>query len=567
MKLNLKNKLLIPIIALIVTGMSISISVSNTISQNAIERLIKDELLRTADSVVQHLVSWIKIIKMDMAIMSEQRYFAIAVRDTFMGKASRKMVDQYLKDAKKQNAFYKSLTLVNQKGEVISSSSDHQKIRKTNVADQPFFQESIKGKIFLSDAHAEMLTEPPAFTVSVPIKDNEAVTGVLFGIINIGNFIENHVKTVKVGKKGYADLIFKKGFKICCKDKSVTVKFDKPSITPGNEGIIIDCDCEEKRKFIVIAKEHETGWLITVTVDFSDIMTPVRHLDRINFMIALALIILISVAIHFIVKSITNPLLKLKQGAKIIGLGNLDYSIEAETQDEIGDLTEAFNDMVRKRKQAEGLLTASLTEKEVLFKELYHRVKNNLEMISSLHYLQSESIQDPHIKELFMESEKRIKSIGMIHEKLYKSSEPGKIDYAEYIHDLVGKLLQIYTTKTGPVRIDIKAQNIFFGLETAVPCGLIMVELVSNAMKYAFPHEAMPSGKVPEIHIALNRLHKNHYTLVVRDNGIGFPDNIDYKNTESMGMQLVNMLIKQLDGDLSLTTEQGTTFEIKFVET
>jgi two-component sensor histidine kinase len=334
----------------------------------------------------------------------------------------------------------------------------------------------------------------------------------------------------------------------------------------GNKSIIFDCDNEEERKFIAIAKEPETGWLITVTVGFDDIMTPVRNLRRINFAIALLLIILISIAIRFIVKSITNPLLKLKRGASIIGQGNLDYSIEAETHDEIGELTEAFNAMVRKRKQAEGSLTASLAEKELLFKEIYHRVKNNLEVISGLHYLQSASIQDPHIKELFMESEKRVQSIGMIHEKLYKSDNLTRIDYHEYIHDLVDNLLQAYAAKTGPVNINVKAEDIFFELETAVPCGLIIVELVSNAMKYAFPPETKSSGQTPEINIALTRIHENNHILIVSDNGIGFPDNIDYKNTESLGMQLVNMLVTQLDGDVSLATGQGTTFEINFVE-
>ncbi|MDM8535561.1 histidine kinase dimerization/phosphoacceptor domain -containing protein [Desulfobacterales bacterium HSG17] len=568
MKLKLENKFLIPVIALIVAGMSVSIFISFAMSHNAIKDLSRDQLLKVADSGVKHLASWIKIIKMDMARLSDQSYFTIAVRDTFIGRTSRKTVDIYLKNAKKAHECYKSLNLADINGKIVSSSSQN---NNKVIKDRLFFRESIKGETFLSDAYPDRVSSTPVFVVSVPVKSNDEVTGVLFAIVDIGYFSREYIDKTKVGQKGHAFLISRAKTAISNTGRSVNFKPENKEFLNCLESKIwqdgvFSCTVENNEKFIALALEHETGWRIAVSVDHSDILKPVHQLGFINFAIAGSMIVFLAITIRFIVKTITSPISKLKKGVITIGKGNLDYRINVETQDEIGELTRAFNEMADRRKQAEELLFASLAEKEILFKELHHRVKNNLEVISGLHYLQSASIDDARTKELFMESEKRVKSIGMIHEKLYKYRNLTGVDFADYLDDLTDNLMQAYAARTGPVHIDIKAGNIFFELETAVPCGLIIVELVSNAMKYAFPRNFMSAGKAPEIHIALTRSHQDNYTLIVSDNGIGFPDDIDYQNTESLGMQLVNMLASQLEGGTSMTTGQGTTFKINFTK-
>ncbi|MDZ7261537.1 MAG: ATP-binding protein, partial [candidate division KSB1 bacterium] len=220
---------------------------------------------------------------------------------------------------------------------------------------------------------------------------------------------------------------------------------------------------------------------------------------------------------------------------------------------------------ITERKQAEDQIKASLKEKELLLKEIHHRVKNNLQVISSLLNLQAGYIKDTQALELFQESQNRIKSMALIHEKLYRSQNLAKIDFKEYIHNLTNYLFRSYRAFSNNIVPKIKVDNIYLGIDTAIPCGLIINELVSNAMKHAFP-----AGKTGKIWInfsaTTNRRHSDKLVLSVRDNGVGFPRDLDFRNTESLGLQLVNTLTKQLKGTIELDRSRGTKFKITFPE-
>jgi len=230
------------------------------------------------------------------------------------------------------------------------------------------------------------------------------------------------------------------------------------------------------------------------------------------------------------------------------------------------DIILAMSEDITKRKQSDAALKASLAEKEVLLKEIYHRVKNNLEVISSLLYLQSAAIEDKQMIELFKESENRVRSMGMIHEKLYQSDDLARIDYSEYIHELVNNLMQSYAGRPRAVIFKVNTRNVSLGLDTAIPCGLIINELVTNAMKYAFPEEVPGTDKEAEICIAMSKEDDDGYLLCVSDNGIGFPHEIDLQNTESLGIQIVRTLVHQLDGTIRISNTSGTSIEIRFPE-
>ncbi|MEW5859701.1 MAG: CBS domain-containing protein [Cyanobacteriota bacterium] len=214
------------------------------------------------------------------------------------------------------------------------------------------------------------------------------------------------------------------------------------------------------------------------------------------------------------------------------------------------------------RKRAEEQLKASLKEKEVLLKEIHHRVKNNLQIISSLLKLQSAYTKEEQVLGMFKDSQNRIRSMALIHEKLYQSEDLSRIDFAEYIRDLADNLLRSYKASSQAITLKTTVNDITLNIDTAIPCGLIINELISNSLKHAFP---TPS-KDNEICINIYSSGNNQFILHVSDNGIGFPKDLDFRNTESLGLELVCTLTEQLDGTIELDSRRGTSFNIIFSE-
>ena len=216
---------------------------------------------------------------------------------------------------------------------------------------------------------------------------------------------------------------------------------------------------------------------------------------------------------------------------------------------------------ITERKKSEDKIRASLKEKEVLLREIHHRVKNNLQIISTLLQLQSEEITHPKTLENYRESENRIQSIALIHEKMYQSRDISSIDFTGYIKSLINDLMYSYDAGSRNIKSVIDTDNFLFSIETVQPLGLIINEIISNSLKYAFKNRYKGT-----ILIKLEKIGSGIFKLTVSDNGIGFPENIDFKNTSSLGLQLVNELVKQLDGDIELNIDNGTEFVIVFKE-
>ncbi|KYK32367.1 MAG: PAS domain S-box protein [Theionarchaea archaeon] len=211
---------------------------------------------------------------------------------------------------------------------------------------------------------------------------------------------------------------------------------------------------------------------------------------------------------------------------------------------------------ITERKRAEGQIRESLREKEVLLQELHHRVKNNMQIISSLLNLQAGYIGDDHLLEVFKESQNRIKSMALVHERLYESKDMARIDFKAYVQSLTNSLFQSYSAGDITLKTDVK--DISLTIDNAIPCGLIINELVSNSLKHAFP------DKKGEITIALHPLEGNKVELIVSDNGCGMPD-IDFRSTKSLGLCLVAILAEdQLKGKITLDRTRGIAFHITF---
>jgi len=211
------------------------------------------------------------------------------------------------------------------------------------------------------------------------------------------------------------------------------------------------------------------------------------------------------------------------------------------------------------RKRSEEQTMASLLEKETLLKEIHHRVKNNLQVVSSLLYLQSKSIKDKNVAAIFKECQNRVKSISLIHEKLYQTKDLSRIDFDKYIRSLVSYLFKSFDVNPENISLRIRSENIFMSTDTAIPCGLIINELVTNSLKYAFPNSRKGS-----INIEVTYHADNTFTMVIEDNGIGLPENVDLQHTDSLGLLLVQSLVNQLDAVVELERTGGTKFKITF---
>jgi PAS domain S-box-containing protein len=214
---------------------------------------------------------------------------------------------------------------------------------------------------------------------------------------------------------------------------------------------------------------------------------------------------------------------------------------------------------ITERREAEEQMRKSLKEKEVLLKEVHHRVKNNLSVIYSLLKLQTKYVKEERYREMFHESMDRIKSMAIIHEKLYRSDDLAKINFGDYLTDMVDSLYLSYGLSPGKVTLKKDVEKITLDINFSVPCGLIVNELVSNALKHAFPE-----GREGEISLSLRRKSKGEIELTVSDNGIGMPEGLDYKKTNSLGLTLVKSLVSQIGGKIELYGEQGTGFRITF---
>jgi PAS domain S-box-containing protein len=244
--------------------------------------------------------------------------------------------------------------------------------------------------------------------------------------------------------------------------------------------------------------------------------------------------------------------------------GNVKWleTIKTPIFDEHGEVigTTGISRDITRRKRFEEHMQQSLREKEALLQEVHHRVKNNLQIISSLLGLQAASVEDERAVDILRDSRGRIRSMAFIHEKLYGSKDLAKIDFSEYIRDLTAALMGSYSESVSRISLRLDLEEVYLGVGTALPCGLIINELVSNCIKHAFP-----SGSEGEIRVQLRSLPLNKYELLVADNGAGLPGELDYRRSKSLGLRLVTNLTElQLSGTLDVQTNNGTEVKIVF---
>jgi two-component sensor histidine kinase len=211
------------------------------------------------------------------------------------------------------------------------------------------------------------------------------------------------------------------------------------------------------------------------------------------------------------------------------------------------------------RQRAEESIQASLQEKEVLLKEIHHRVKNNLQLITSLFSLQARTTQDSQALEVLRESQDRVRSMALLHERLYQSDRKTEIDFGEYVRILTVELFHSYGVHTDAVQLQSSLPRTLLAVDVALPCGLIVNELMVNCLKHAFPND-----RAGVIQVEFHSTAPGGYQLTVADNGVGMPESVDPETARSLGLRLVRALAKQLGANLDLIRKEGTKWVLRF---
>lgn len=243
----------------------------------------------------------------------------------------------------------------------------------------------------------------------------------------------------------------------------------------------------------------------------------------------------------------------------------LERTVEERTA-ELNALTAELRADIAQRQQVEqelrdsqARLQAIIQEKEVLLAEVYHRIKNNLQIISSLLDLQADTVEDPQVRALFEDSQQRIQAVALVHESLSQTKNVARIPAAQYINQLSTRVFEAYTPPGDRITLNMQVDPIWIAVRNAVPCGLLVNELLSNSLKYAFPGD-----QGGEITITLRATPEGQMVLIVRDTGVGFPADMDFRRADSLGLQLVCLLTEQLGGTIALDRTAGTQWTLRF---
>jgi two-component sensor histidine kinase/HAMP domain-containing protein len=478
---------------------------------------------------------------------------------------------------------------------------------------EEFFKEGQKGT-FVDDVNYSLTTEQLVMHVSTPVTDTDGNSiAVLAGYMDWREMSKIMLQTSGMSKSEESYIVNKFNFFVTESRFGDDYRLSKSVHTQGTAQCLAQTKGVEsyigyRGNPVIGAYRWMPEWeLCIITEEDEDeaLAAAIRFSKTVIGIVAVLSIATVVVTLFF-ARTITKKIGILVRGAKEFAQGNLDYRIPSKSPDEIGQLADAYNHMARVRqkaeriiqksrdeleirvrirtkeiekaneqlkkeiaerhkienalRQSEGRIKRSLAEKEVLLKEVHHRVKNNMQLIQSLLNLQASEIGEPLFKEALADSNNRIKCMGLIHETLYRSDDIGRLNFEHYIKQLVTYLHKVYSRYENIEKPHFKIDQIEMDMDMSITCGLILNELATNAFKYAFNR-----SQKGIVEIELQKKGRHHVELVVRDNGIGLPDEIDIDQSASLGLKIVSMLAQdQLQGTIHIHRGNGTAFHIRF---
>ena len=518
---------------------------------------------------------------------------------------------EILTEMRKVQDFYnifEDITLIDPDGFVITSTTyDY----RGEWEGKSFFQEAKKGKIIVSNAHIVLDPFKVVVIFTAPILGEDGkVKSVVAGQMNMEKVWEI-TDNFKIGRDGFLFIVNAIGDIIAHPDKDLIFEELAPEelkneVLQDGVRIVDQLSLDGVRTIYGYSllpdnpgfEKHR--WRVIIAQPFLDAFSIFEFMSKQLVTIVLIAIVTIIFLSFLLTRYVVKPVYTLVHGAEQVAKGDLDWRLDIQRKDEIGQLGFAFNQMVSdlkefhgkirnytqeleliveertaklkninkqlqaeitERVRAEERIKVSLVEKEVLLKEIHHRVKNNMQIISSLLRLQAGYIEDKTTLNILNTSQNQIRSMALIHEKLYQSEDLGQIRFDEYIRELTSHIVRSYGIDPEVIELKIQAHRILLDIDTAIPCGLIINELISNSLKHAFH-----PGDEGQICIDLHSLNQNGFQLTVSDNGVGFPRGLDFRDTQSLGLQLVNTLVEQLEGSIDLDNGKGTVFRIEFSE-
>ncbi|MCF8366487.1 MAG: response regulator [Bacteroidales bacterium] len=312
---------------------------------------------------------------------------------------------------------------------------------------------------------------------------------------------------------------------------------------------------ENGQEGLDLYKKHKPDLIITdISMPVMDGLEMIGHIKKIDQAIKVIVMSAYSIKEYFLEAinlGVNGYLIKPVEAKKLFALidelaGNILLNKELEEKEQ-------------KRKIAEDNLKRSLAEKEILLKEVHHRVKNNMQIISSILKMQERQIGDPRLKIVLEESQNRIRSMALIHENLYRNENLANIMFSNYVKSLAGNLARTFSDQQGNVSFEYDIDDVYLPLDIGIPCGLIINELISNSFKYAFTE-----NKNGKISIRLKQLDEQSFNLEVSDNGVGMPVDLDLEKSNSLGMKIVSKLVMQIEGKMKYSYSNGAKFSIDF---
>ncbi len=319
-RFGLKGRFLLPLLALIIIGMGASSLVSYFSSRNALETTITGQIDQVASSTLSIIDAWIRDRRLDVSNWSKQNIFQTALKDTFVGQASRISASQIMAELKKDYAYFEIINLANTTGDILASS-DEKVVGNINIKDRNYFKEALQGKLVFSDVIRSKATGNPVFVIACPVKEKEQITGVFLGVVDINVFSKMFVDSVKIGKSGYAYIFQADGSVIAHPDKQAILTMNMKELDFGKEMMAagsgtIRYTYKGVERLAVYKKNDHTGWTVAVGADTAEILAPVRDLGIKNGVIAVIVVALAVLVILLLVNSIVRPLYRLSSGLR-----------------------------------------------------------------------------------------------------------------------------------------------------------------------------------------------------------------------------------------------------------
>lgn len=445
----------------------------------------------------------------------------------------------------------------------------------TNLAHSPEFQKIMKGdEIYFGPVYFDKHSGEPLLIISLPVKEvkTHKLSGVLVGHIRM-RYMWDVIANIEIGETGLAYILNDEGRVIAHPNPSVVLKEtylsldDRSTISRGING-----------ESSVIAKEPlmlgSEKYFIVTELPVKEAFLNLRHSLLITILFTIITLLAAGLLIFLLFRKIVKPVEALIKTAHAISGGDFEQKAVSTGNDELATLADSFNFMtstlldsinsleknIEERKEIEDKLVLSLKEKEVLLKEVHHRVKNNMQVISSLLNMQMKKMHDKEDIEMIRATQLRIRSMSLIHEKLYRSESLAYVDFSSYINELVDLLAHSYRGYSSNVEIKVDVKDIVLELDVAISCGFIITELITNSLKYAFPERE--KGLIA---VKVGKVEDNNMEMIIKDDGIGMNPEIDIRNTDSVGLGLVTMFSElQLGGKIILNRDHGTEYKIIF---